>query len=42
MRNNTVEASFVIPGMSTEPEKDLRAKFIVESKIGFLLLLDRY
>ena len=40
--NNTVEASFVIPGTSIEPENDLRFKAIVEGEIGFLLEFDRY
>ena len=37
IRNNTVEASFGIPGVSTEPKNYLRVKPIVENDIGFLL-----
>ena len=36
MKNNTLEASFGIPGASTEPKNDLRVKPEVESKIGIL------
>ena len=35
--NKTLEASFGILGVSTEPKNDLRVKPIFESKIGFLL-----
>ena len=42
IRNNTVEAPFVIPGVSTKWKSDLRFRPIVESEIGFLLEFDRY
>ena len=42
IRNNTVEASFCIPGVSTEHKNDLRVKPIVKSDIGFLLEFDWY
>ena len=42
IRNNTEQALFGIPDASTEHEKDLRVKPIVESKIGFLLEINRY
>ena len=35
--NNTEEAPFGIPGVSTEPENNLGVNLIVESKISFLL-----
>ena len=37
IRNNTVEAPYVIPGVSSETENYLRVEPIVESEIGFLL-----
>ena len=42
IRNKTVEVPFVIMGAITEWQSDLRVKHIVESEIGFLLVLDRY
>ena len=42
IRNNIVEAPFGIPGVSTENDKILRIKPIVESDIGFLLEIYRY
>ena len=42
LRNNIEEALFGIPDASTEAEKDLRFKPIVESEIFFLLVIDQY
>ena len=42
IRNNTVEASFGILGVSNEPKNYLKANPIVESDIGFLLESDWY
>ena len=42
IRNKTVEVPFVIPGMSTKRQRDLRFKPIVKSNIGFLLEFDWY
>ena len=40
--NNTEEAPFGIPVVSTEPANVLRVKLIVEIKIGFMLEIERY
>ena len=40
--NRTVEVPFVIPGVSSERQSNLRVKLFVESKIGFLLSLSWY
>ena len=42
IRNNTVEATFGILCVHTEPEKDLRVKPIVEIDNDFLLEFIRY
>ena len=42
LRNSTEEASFGIPGTSTEHEINLRVKPIVERNYFFLLQIDRY
>ena len=42
IRKNTEEASFGIPGASTEPKNDLKFNPIVESEIVFLLEIDVY
>ena len=42
IRNNTLEAPFGIPGVSTEPKNDLRVKPIVDIKIDFILEFKLY
>ena len=42
IRNNTLEVSFGIPGVRTEPENYLRVKPIVDKKIDFMLEFESY